>query len=91
MQIAILDEDEMKAAKGKFKGMDSNDEFDAIELFKRCVVTVPLHYLNGFDGEEYGVGIFRDVKIFSLNDVVNPDGDKKICVDGEYGFRILDV
>lgn len=91
VQIAILDEDEMKAAKGKFKGMDSNDEFDAIELFKRCVVTVPLHYLNGFDGEEYGVGIFRDVKIFSLNDVVNPDGDKKICVDGEYGFRILDV
>lgn len=91
VQIAILDEDEMKAAKGKFKGMDSNDEFDAIELFKRCVVTVPLHYLNGFDGEEYGVGIFRDVKIFSLNDVVNPDDDKKICVDGEYGFRILDV
>lgn len=35
--------------------------------------------------------LFRDVKIFSLNDVVNPDGDKKICVDGEYGFRILDV
>lgn len=91
VQIAILDEDEMKAAKGKFKGMDGNDEFDAIELFKRCVVTVPLHSLNGFDGEEYGVGIFRDVKIFSLNDVVNPDGDKKICVDGEYGFRILDV
>ena len=62
-----------------------------IELFKRNVVTVPIHYLNDFDGGEYGAGIFIDVKIFSLNDVVNPDGDKKICVDGEYGFRVLDV
>lgn len=91
VQIAILDEDEMKAAKGKFKGMDGNDEFDAIELFKRCVVTVPLHYLNGFDGEEYGVGIFRDVKIFNSNDATNSDGDKQINIDNEYGFSILDV
>lgn len=91
VQIAILDEDEMKAAKGKFKGMDGNDEFDAIELFKRCVVTVPIHYLNDFDGGEYGAGIFRDVKIFSLNDIVNSNGDRKICIDGEYGFRVLDV
>lgn len=91
VQITILDEDEMKAAKGKFKGMDGNDEFDAIELFKRCVVTVPLHYLNGFDGEEYGVGIFRDVKIFNSNDATNSDGDKQINIDNEYGFSILDV
>lgn len=91
VQIAILDEDEMKAAKGKFKGMDGNDEFDAIELFKKCVVTVPLHYLNGFDGEEYGVGIFRDVKIFNSNDATNSDGDKQINIDNEYGFSILDV
>lgn len=92
VQIAILDEDEMQAAKKKRKNnQENNSEVDAIELFKRNVVTVPLHYLNDFDGGEYGTGIFRDVKIFSLNDVVNPDGDKKICVDGEYGFRVLDV
>ena len=54
-------------------------------------MTVPMHYLDGFDEGEYGTGIFRDVKIFNLNDVVNPDGDKKICVDGEYGFRVLDA
>lgn len=92
VQIAILDEDEMQAAKKKRNNnQENNSEVDAIELFKRNVVTVPLHYLNDFDGGEYGTGIFRDVKIFSLNDVVNPDGDKKICVDGEYGFRVLDV
>lgn len=92
VQIAILDEDEMQAAKKKRNNnQENNSEVDAIELFKRNVVTVPLHYLNDFDGGEYGTGIFRDMKIFSLNDVVNPDGDKKICVDGEYGFRVLDV
>ena len=92
VQIAILDENEMQAAKEKRNNnKESNNEIDMIELFKRNVVTVPIHYLNDFDGGEYGAGIFRDVKIFSLNDVVNPDGDKKICVDGEYGFRVLDV
>lgn len=91
VQIAILDEDEMQTAKEKFKGMDGNDEFDAIELFKRCVVTIPLHYLNGFGGEEYGVGIFRNVKIFNSNDATNSDGDKQINIDNEYGFRVLDV
>lgn len=87
VQIAILDEDEMKAAKGK----NNNNEIDMIELFKRNVVAVPLHYLDGSNEREYGTGIFRDVKIFSLNDTINPDGDKKICIDSEYGFRILDV
>lgn len=91
VQIAILDDDKAKIAKEKFKGMEGNDEFDAIELFKRYVVTVPLHYLNGFDGEEYGVGIFRDVKIFNSNNAINSDGDKQINIDNEYGFRILDV
>lgn len=92
VQIAILDENEMQVAKEKRNNnKESNNEIDMIELFKRNVVTVPIHYLNDFDGGEYGAGIFRDVKIFSLNDVVNPDGDKKICVDGEYGFRVLNV
>ena len=92
VQIAILDEDEMQVAKEKRNNnKESNNEIDMIELFKRNVVTVPIHYLNDFDGGEYGAGIFRDVKIFSLNDVVNPDGDKKICVDDEYGFRVLNV
>ena len=92
VQIAILDENEMQAAKEKRNNnKESNNEIDMIELFKRNVVTVPIHYLDGFDEGEYGTGIFRDVKIFSLNDIVNPDGDKKICVDDEYGFRVLDV
>ena len=92
MQIAILDENEMQAAKEKRNNnKESNNETDMIELFKRNVVTVPIHYLNDFDGGEYGAGIFRDVKIFSLNDIVNSNGDKKICVDSEYGFRVLDV
>ena len=92
VQIAILDDDEMKAAKEKRNRNDKNNsEINVIELFKSSVVTVPMHYLDGFDEGEYGTGIFRDVKIFSLNDIVNPDGDKKICVDGEYGFRVLDV
>jgi len=54
-------------------------------------VNVPIHYLYGFDEGEYGTGIFRDVKIFSLNDIVNSNGDRKICIDGEYGFRVLDI
>ena len=92
VQIAILDENEMQAAKEKRNRNDKNNsEINVIELFKSSVVTVPMHYLDGFDEREYGTGIFRDVKIFSLNDIVNPDGDKKICVDGEYGFRVLDV
>lgn len=87
VQIAILDEDEMKAAKGK----NNNNEIDMIELFKRNVVAVPLHYLDGFNEREYGTGIFRDVKIFSLNDIINSNNDRKICIDSEYGFRVLDV
>ena len=82
----------MQAAKEKRNRNDKNNsEINVIELFKSSVVTVPIHYLDGFDEREYGTGIFRDVKIFSLNYIVNPDGDKKICVDGEYGFRVLDV
>lgn len=92
VQIAILDEDEMKAAKEKRNRNDkSNSEINVIELFKRSVVNVPIHYLYGFDEGEYGTGIFRDVKIFSLNDIVNSNGDRKICIDGEYGFRVLDI
>lgn len=94
VQIAILDEDEIQAAKERNNNSnkkDNNNEIDMIELFKRNVVTIPLHYLNNFDDGEYGAGIFRDVKIFSLNDTINPDGDKKICIDSEYGFRVLDV
>ena len=86
VQIAILDEDEMKAAKEK-----NNSKIDVIELFKTVVVTVPLHYLNNFNGGEYGVGIFRDVKIFGLNDIINSNNDRKICIDSEYGFRVLDI
>ncbi|MFR3344576.1 MAG: hypothetical protein ACLTS6_11445 [Anaerobutyricum sp.] len=42
MQIAILDEDEMKAAKEKRNRNDkSNSEINVIELFKRSVVNVP--------------------------------------------------
>ena len=92
VQIAILDEDEMKAAKEKRNRNDkSNSEINVIELFKRSVVNVPIHYLYGFDEGEYGTGIFRDVKIFSLNDIVNSNGDRKICIDDEYGFRVLDI
>lgn len=92
VQIAILDEDEMKAAKEKRNRNDKNNsEINVIELFKSSVVTVPMHYLDGFDEGEYGTGIFRDVKIFSLNDVVNSNNDRKICIDSEYGFRVLDV
>ena len=94
VQIAILDEDEMKTAKDKNNNSnkkDKNNEIDIIELFKRCVVAVPLHYLNDFDGGEYGTGIFRDVKIFSLNNIVNSEDNKKIWIDSEYGFRVLDV
>ena len=92
MQIAILDENEMQAAKEKRNRNDKNNsEINGIELFKRSVVTVPLHYLNDFDSGEYGTGIFKDVKIFSLNDIINPDGDKKLCIDSEYGFRVLDI
>lgn len=92
VQIAILDENEMQAAKEKRNRNDKNNsEINGIELFKRSVVTVPLHYLNDFDSGEYGTGIFKDVKIFSLNDIINPDGDKKLCIDSEYGFRVLDA
>ena len=92
VQIAILDENEMQAAKEKRNRNDkNNNEINVIELFKSSVVTVPMHYLDGFDEGEYGTGIFRDVKIFSLNDIVNSNGDRKICIDGEYGFRVLDV
>ena len=82
----------MKAAKEKRNRNDKNNsEINVIELFKSSVVTVPMHYLDGFDEGEYGTGIFRDVKIFSLNDVVNSNNDRKICIDSEYGFRVLDV
>ena len=94
VQIAILDEDEIQAAKERNNNSnkkDKNNELDMIELFKRNVVAIPLHYLNNFDDGEYGAGIFRDVKIFSLNDTINPDGNKKLCIDSEYGFRVLDV
>lgn len=30
-----------------------------IELFKRNVVAIPLHYLNNFDDGEYGAGILE--------------------------------
>lgn len=94
VQIAILNEDEIQAAKKRNNNSnkkDKNNEIDMIELFKRNVVAIPLHYLNNFDDGEYGAGIFRDVKIFSLNDTINPDGNKKLCIDSEYGFRVLDV
>lgn len=89
VQIAILDD--KKIATERLKGKEAGDSFDVIELFKQSVVTVPLHYLDKFDDAEYGTGIFRDVKIFDSQNIINSDGEKQLCIDDEYGFRVLDA
>ena len=91
VQIAILNDSKIKIATEKFKNKENCDSFDVIELFKQSVVTVPLHYLDKFDDAEYGTGIFRDVKIFDSQNNISSDGEKQLCIDDEYGFRVLDA
>lgn len=91
VQIAILNDSKIKIVTKKFKNKEDSDSFDVIELFKKSVVTVPLHYLDKFDNTEYGTGIFRDVKIFDSQNIISSDGEKQLCIDDEYGFRVLDA
>ena len=91
VQIAILNDSKIKIATEKSKIKENNQNFDAIELFKQSVVTVPLHYLDKFNNVEYGTGIFRDVKIFDSQNIMSSDREKQLCIDDEYGFRILDA
>ena len=91
MQIAILDDSKIKIATEKSKIKENNQNFDAIELFKQSVVTVPLHYLDKFNNVEYGTGIFRDVKIFDSQNIMSSHREKQLCIDDEYGFRVLDA
>lgn len=82
-QIAILSEEEVKEL-GKDRKNDT-------ELFKERVVSVRDRDLNGFINSKSVTGIFKRVKIFTYSNCENEDGKKKISIDDEYGFRILEI
>lgn len=83
-QIAILSDEEIDILN------TSQDVSALIGLFKTHVVSVNSMSLRDFDGE-YGDHFFKNVKIFREDDCENPDGDKILNIDEEYGFRILDM
>lgn len=81
IQIAVLNKNEIDSL-----GKDTNKD---IEIFKNHVVSVGYREIKDFEDFVQISGIFKRVRIYASENCEDKEKEKRISIDNEYGFRIM--